>query len=191
MPTTYEVTVSATNQGKPHINVFHVYDGNDNAVMADIAAYFTEELLSPLLPNLSAQFRYEQTRVQSLTAVNPGLFSVATSLQGTNIGEPMPTGTHVYVGLLSADPSFRSGGKLMGGQTETHYTDGEANVGILNFIQGVIDPFIANMNTEVGVNLAIYRPTLSLPGIPAVSIVSAALVRGGSVNNRRVLPFSR
>ena len=191
MPTTYEVTISASNQGKAHINVFHVYDGNDNALLPDIATYFTAELLSPLLPNLSGQFRFEQTRVQSLTAVNPGLFSVATGLDGTNAGQPMPTGTHVYVGLISADPSFRSGGKLLGGQTEDHYSDGIANVGILNFIQGVFDPFIANMNTAIGTNLAIYRRTLSLPGIPAISIASSALVRGGSVNNRRVLPFTR
>jgi len=191
MPTVYEVALRASNQGKLHINIFHVFDGNDNAVMVNISNYFINQLRTPLLPGLSLQFRYEEIAIQSITAVNPGAFSSVSVQTGTNVSEPMPTGNHLYVKLLSADPSFKSGGKLMGGWTEGSYVNGVPNNVLLDFVQDIFNPFISGMNAAIGVDLAIYRPTLSLPGIPAVSIVAGSRVRGGSTNNRRNLAFAR
>lgn len=191
MATVYEVTLFAINNNKEHNNIFHVFDGNDNAAAFDIAAYFRDEYILPMLPITSSLMRWFRIRVKSLSAGNPIDITLSLIEDGLNLSEAMPTGVHMYVKLNSLDSTFRSGGKLVGGGVSNQFVDGEPTPGIMDSIQAVYNLLIANMDASIGCLLAIYRPALSIPGFPVVGIVSDALVRGNSTNNRRRKDFER
>lgn len=191
MATLYEVTLRGSNQGQPHINVFHVFDSNDSATLEEIADFFESDYMFPMGPVLTIDMTWSKIEVNSLSAGNPGTFSKAVNQTGTVLGDPMTTGVHIFVKLVSADQSEKSGGKLVGALGEASFVDGDPTTGTLDFIQTVYDNLLANINPDIGAVLAIYRPTFSLPGIPAFSLVQSALVRGDSVNNRRVKSFER
>lgn len=191
MATVYQVSVNAKNQSKDHSNIWAAFDGNDNGILPDIAQYFLAELLTPMLPVLSDQFIYSSIQIESLTAVNPGTFQLILAIPGQAATDPMPTGVHVNAKLVSADQSFKSGNKLLGGGVENSFTNGEPTDSYLDFIQNVLSLFRTGMGGAIGMDLAIFRPTFSLPGIPEVSIVQSILVRGGSTNNRRLKDFKR
>lgn len=191
MGTVYEVAILATNQGKAHNNIFAIWDGNDNVPLPSVADYFDTRICQQFLPAISNQFRYNSIRVKSLTGVNPGEHVKQINQSGAVITDPMPAGTHINVKLISGDPSFRAGGKMFGGWLEANYTGGVPDVFLLDFVQIRMDALIDNMDADIDCVLAIYRPSLSLPGLPQVSIVPSALCRGASTNNRRGLPFQR
>jgi len=191
MSTVYEVTCLATNNGKEHNNVFHVFDGNDNANPFDIAVYFRDEYIFPLKALTTDLMTWFQVRVKSLTATNPNDITLIMIQTGLSAVDAMPTGVHMFVKLNSLDTTFRSGGKLVGGAVEDQFVNGEPTANYMNAIQSIYNLFIAQMDASIGCLLAIYRPSLSVPGVPVVGIVSDALVRGNSTNNRRHKPFER
>jgi len=191
MSTVWEVTLSAINNNKPHLNVFHVFDGDDNAQPFLIAAYFRDEYIIPLLPHTTTLMRWLGIRVKSLTAANPGDIFLSIIQTGINATGAMPTGVHIWVKLNSLDTTFRSGGKLVGGGNEGNFVGGEPTNNYLDNIQAIYDPFISGMLGAVDAALAIYRPSLSVPGVPVVGIVGSASVRGNSTNNRRRKAFER
>jgi len=129
--------------------------------------------------------------VKSISASNPNEIRLIMIQTGINATGAMPTGVHIWVKLLSLDPTFRSGGKLVGGGNEGNFVGGEPTANYLDNIQAIYDPFISGMLGSVGAALAIYRPSLSIPGFPVVGIVGSALVRGNSTNNRRRKDFER
>lgn len=191
MPTIYEVTVKANQQGQDLINVFHVRDGDDLAVLSTIADIFRTHFVVPLKAQQSNTVLYESITVKSLTAVNPGVYVLPLTDEGASAGDSLPTGVHIFVKLLSQDPSFRAGGKLIGGFVETQFTSGEPENSVLDAVENILAGLIIQLVIGAAVNLFIYRPSLSLPGIPVGSIVDAVLARGGSTNNRRRKDFKR
>ena len=191
MTTVYQVDLAQTQQGKQMFSIFHLFDGNDNLDLADAINYFRIAYVLPLKIFQTEELVYNHITIRSLTAVNPGELSEVLDLAGNSVSDPMPTGVHVYVKLVSGDPSFRSGGKLVPGQTEGQFQAGDPTNALLDGIQSLYDAFISGMDSSIGASLAIYRPTLSLPGLPQVSIVASALVRGDSTNNRRHRQFER
>lgn len=191
MPTVYEVAVKASLIGKPHVNVFHVYDGDDNATLATIASAFNTEFVDAMLPLVSTSMQFTEISVKSITGANPGTYDLSIAKTGTNPDDPMPTGIHVNVKLNSDDQGFKAGNKLIGGFVETQFTGGEPSNALLNALQVVFDDFIPALISIAGVYLSIYRPSLSVPGFPQVSTTSSALVRGDSTNNRRRKDFER
>lgn len=192
MATVYEVVLIASHIGNPHNNVFHVWDGADDDLITDIADYFDNNIVTNMLPLLTSQFVYTGISVKSITAVNPGEHFKVISKAGTNPDDPLPTGIHINVKLKSADAGFKSGGKLVSGWVETQFTGGEPSALLLDNLQTVYDSLIAGfVPAGLTASLAIYRPSLSLPGLPQISIVSEAVVRGDSTTNRRAKKFER
>lgn len=191
MSTVYEVVVNATHQSKEHTNVFHVYDGDDNAVPLTILNIFVTNFCTALLPFLNSKFTFDQITVNSITALNPGFATLALNLTGTAVGDAMPTGVHMWIKLISDDIGFRAGGKLLGGGVEDSWDGGQPDTAYLDGLQTVVDALITALTVGASVYLAIFRPTLSFPGLPQISICSSATVRGDSTNNRRGKPFER
>lgn len=191
MSTVYQVTLTAINNGVPHNNVFHVFDGNDNAVPFDIAAYFDTNYITPLTALTSHLMTWNGVEVKSLSFANPGEIRLSLIRTGVSIVDAMPTGVHMYVKLISLDTTNRSGGKLVGGGVEDEFVAGEPTAAYMDALQAIYDPFISGMDGAIGTLLAIYRPSLSIPGLPVVGIVASALVRGDSTNNRRHKTFER
>ena len=191
MATVFEVSVLAINNGKEHNNIYHVFDGNDNAPPFDIAIYFRDQLVIPMKAITTNLMTTYQVRVKSLTALNPNDITLIMIETGLSLSDPMPTGVHMFVKLNSLDTTFRSGGKLIGGGVDNQFVLGEPTAVYMDAMQAIFNLFFANMDTAIGCLPAIYRPSLSVPGVPVVGIVSDALVRGNSTNNRRRKPFER
>ena len=191
MSTVYEVAVKGVQQGKPINNIFHVWDGDDNAILPVLAQTFLTYWVNAFAPNWVSVLTITNIVVKSLSGTNPGFYDLVANVVGGFVGEALPTGVHVFAKLLSGDPSFRAGGKLIGGWSEAQFVEGIPTVAVLDDVQAKMDILKSKINVDAGCDLAIYRPTLSLPGLPQISIVSAILVRGGSTNNRRKRPFAR
>ena len=191
MATLYECIVRGSNQGRDHVNVFHVLDDNDNVVLADLADVFRIDYCVPMAPIMSSQMIWTKIEIKSLSAGNPGVFTLAINVPGTVAGDPMPTGVHVHVKLVSADQSEKSGAKMVGGWGEASFTGGNPTVGTLDALQNIYDLLLLALDAVVDTEMAIFRPTFSFPGIPAFSLVQSILVRGDSVSNRRSLAFER
>lgn len=185
----YEIVVQATMLGKAMANVFHVWDGAEDNTPSEIAANFIANYIADIAVVQVTEYIYNAISVTALDVGNgkDPHFEVI-SVPGSDIQENQPTHTHAYVKLLSQDNGFRSGGKMIGGLSDADVVDGALDTTTLSNIQTVYEDLIDDLDL-LGVALAIYRPTLSTPGFPSISIVAAPQVRGIGSNNRRQLPF--
>lgn len=185
----YEVAVKGTYLGQPYANIFHVWDGDQNETPDDIADVFENNYLPDIAVQQNNQLTYSLIAVKALDAAN-GADPVnrTVSITGSAAGEKMNTGAHCWVKFLSDDNGFKAGGKLIGGLTETQLDTGEFTTGFISALQVIFNALITDLQTA-SLALAIYRPSLSTPGFPQISISSTALVRGIGTNNRRQAPF--
>lgn len=191
MAALYEVSVIATNQTKPHVNVFAFYDDNDNVDLADLADYMEGFFCVPVLPWVTTQFVYTSIEIKSLSAGTPATHQKTIFQQGQSVVDPMPTGVHLNIKLGSADQGFRAGNKLQGGLVEDEFSGGNATNATMDIFQVIYNGVLTGSNSAVGVVQAIYRPAFSFPGIPAFSLVQSVLVRGNSTTSRRDEDFAR
>lgn len=181
----FEVVCQAIQVGVIINNIFHVFDGNESESPDDVADVFETNYLVDIALQQVNNLTYESIIVTPLDVSNPADPIVRlVSIVGGNTQDMMPLGNHVWVKLKSDDNGFKSGGKLIGGLAEDGNTDGNVTTATLVAIQTVFDDLITDL-VAAGLALCIYRPTLSMPGLPQVSTSSAALARGWGSNNRR------
>jgi len=191
MTTVFEVAVKGSFLGEVHDNIFHVFDGDDNATPEAIAEAFDLQYLAAMEPLCSVAMVWSEIEVTSITAVNPGATVLPVVRSGENPDDPYAAGNHIWTKFVSDDLGFKAGGKMVGGFVETQYLAGVPIDALLDAMQGVFNLLITNLPLAASVFLAIYRPSLSVPGFPQISLVASALVRGHSTNNRRNSPFER
>lgn len=185
----FEVVLQAIQFGIIMNNIFHVWDGNESESPDDVADVFEDNYLVDLITAQSDSLTWETITVTPLDVGNPADPIIRTiSLQGASANDPLQTGAHLYVKLISDDNGFKSGGKLIPGLNELQVTDGQVEVATIAGIQTIFDDLVTDL-VAAGLALAIYRPTLSAPGLPQISISSAAVVRGIATNNRRQRVF--
>ena len=181
----YEVAIRGVFASQPIANIFHVWDGDESETPDDIADIFEDNFLVDCQPHQSDDVRWTHIAVQGLDVGNPvNPINRAISISGTDSASYLSTGAHVWVKLESDDNGFKAGGKLMPGLTETDTTDGKLDAAVLSAWQTIFDDLMTDC-VAAGVALCIYRPSLSTPGFPNISIVSSPLVRGLGSNNRR------
>lgn len=189
MSFTFEVVLQAIEFGIILNNIFHVFDGNESESPDEVADVFETFFLPELAVIQVNNLTWESITVTPLDVANPADPIVRiVSIGGTQVGDPLQTGAHAYVKLISDDNGFKSGGKLVPGLSEDQATDGQLTTIYLDALQVVFDDLITDL-VFAGLALAIYRPTLSTPGLPQISTSSAAVVRGLATNNRRQRPF--
>lgn len=185
----FEVVLQAIEFGIIMNNIFHVWDGNESESPDDIADIFEDNFLVDIAATQVNNLTWESITVTPLDVSNPADPIVRiVSIAGGAVADPMQTGAHAYVKLISDDNGFKSGGKLIGGLNEGQVDDGQLTTVALNALQVVFDALLVDL-VAGGVSLAIYRPTLSAPGLPQISTSSATVVRGIATNNRRQRPF--
>ncbi len=185
----FEVVVQAIEFGVILNNIFHIFDGNESESPDDIADVFENNYCVDIAVQQVNNLTYEAIIVTPLDVANPAdPITRVVSIGGSVAADPLQTGAHIYVKLISDDNGFKSGGKLIGGISEDNNTDGQCPAGTITAFQTIFDDLITDL-VAAGVSLAIYRPTLSSPGLPQISTVSATVVRGIATNNRRQRPF--
>ena len=185
----FEVVLQAIEFGIIMNNIFHIWDGNESESPDDVADVFENDYLPDISAELVNNLLWESITVTPLDSSNPADPIVRTvSIGGTQVGDPLQTGAHLYVKLISDDNGFKSGGKLIPGLNEDFLTDGQLVAGVTTDFNTIFDNLIIDL-IAAGLNLAIYRPTLSVPGLPQISICSAVTVRGIATNNRRQRAF--
>lgn len=185
----YEVILQAIEFGQIINNIFHVWDGDESESPSDVADVFETNFLVDIAALQVNNYAWESINVIPLDVGNPAdpLIRLVT-IAGSDVADPTPTGVHIWVKLKSDDNGFKSGGKMMGGFSEDEFTDGFVTAAHLAAVQVVFDALLVDL-TAAGLALAIYRPSLSTPGFPSISISSQTLVRGVATNNRRQRPF--
>lgn len=185
----YEVIVQAIQFGQIINNIFHIWDGDESESPSDVADVFENNWLVDIAALQVNNLAWESINVIPLDVGNPADPLIRlVSITGSSVADPMPTGVHMWVKLKSDDNGFKSGGKMVGGFSEDNFIDGFVAAAHLIAVQTVFDDLLTDL-TAAGLALAIYRPTLSTPGFPSISISSETLVRGVATNNRRQRPF--
>ena len=185
----FEVALQAIQFGIILNNIFHVLDGNESESPDDVADVFENNFLVDIAADQVSSLTWESITVTPLDVSNPADPVVRiVSIVGSSALEPLQTGAHAYVKLISDDNGFKSGGKLMGGLNEGQVTDGQFTGAFITGWQAIFDDLLTDL-TAAGLALCIYRPTLSSPGLPQVSTSSAIVVRGIATNNRRQRVF--
>jgi len=187
----FEVVLKAVEFGVILNNIFHVFDGNESETPDDIADVFENNYLVDMAARQVNNLVYNEIVVTPLDVTNPADPIVrAVNIAGTSTADPLQTGAHIWVKLLSDDNGFKSGGKMIAGVSEDKIEDGQVLQLQLDAWQTVFDDLITDL-VAAGLALCIYRPSLSTPGFPQISISSAALVRGIATNNRRQRSFQQ
>lgn len=188
---TYEVSCLGSFTGVPIAHVYHVWDGDESETPDDIADVFETHHLPDMAAIQSNTLLWSRINVVPLDVGN-GLNAISRiiSIAGTQAGDQLMTGAHAWIKFVSDDNGFKSGGKLFTGLMETHLQLGILSGTTLNSLQTIYDDFLTDL-TFAGLSCAIFRPTLSTPGFPSISICSAIGARGVGTNNRRQAPFSR
>lgn len=185
----FEIVMQAIQFGQIINNIFHVIDGNESESPDDVADVFENNWVVDIAAQQVNNLTWESITVTPLDVSNPADPIVRIiNVVGSNAQDPTPTGVHVWVKLKSDDNGFKSGGKMVGGMAEDQLTDGFVTVAHLAAIQTVFADLLTDL-VAAGLELCIYRPTLSSPGLPQVSTSSAILARGVGTNNRRQRPF--
>lgn len=185
----YEVGCYGQQQGKTIANIYHVWDGNESETPDDVADMFENNLLTDIATQQTDQLVWTRIAVTPLDVGNlANPINRLISITGSLATEVNMSGAHIWVKFQSDDNGFKSGGKLIGGLAEATISSGALSTSILNIWQAFFDDFLTDL-TAAGLACAIYRPTLSTPGFPSISICSQIFVRGVGTNNRRQLPF--
>ena len=188
---TYEVATLGVLEGKPIANIYHVWDGDESETPDDVADVYETHLLPDAAAYQSDRLLWSRISVTPLDVGNlQNAISRVVNIPGTNASELAMTGAHIWIKFVSDDNGFKSGGKLFPGVFEGATLDGVVTTAVLSAIQTVFDDYLTDLVTA-GLTAAIYRPTLSTPGFPSVSVVSACVARGLGTNNRRQLPFQK
>ncbi len=186
----YEIVISGTQSSQPIANVFHVWDGDENATADEIADVFEDNFLVDARLLQVDDLTWNRIAVNALDVGNGEDPLVRTiAIVGNKTADPMPTGVHCWVKFDSDDNGFKAGGKLFAGLAEDIITIGRITSAALAAIQLVFDDLLVDL-AAAGLALAIYRPSLSTPGFPSISISSNVLARGVGTNNRRQEPFT-
>lgn len=181
----YEVAVKGIHLGVPIANIYHLWDGDEDALLEDILDLFEDDLLTDMIAVISDNLTFNEIVVTPLDYLNPlSPVSRAITKTGASAGDPLQTGGHVWAKFVSGDAGEKSGGKMYAGCVETQTTDGLLDAAALIAWQVIMNAFLTDLGVA-GLALAIYRPTLSIPGDPEISIVPEIIVRGLSSNNRR------
>ncbi len=189
MSFTFEVALQALQFGIILNNIFHVFDGDESETPDDVADVFETNYLVDIAAKQVDSLTWESILVTPLDVGNPADPVLRLiSIQGTSILDNMPTGNHIWVKLKSDDNGFKSGGKMIPGLSEQDNAFGLVTAANLAAIQTIFDDLLTDL-TAAGLALAIYRPTLSTPGFPSISISSDVVARGWGSNNRRQRPF--
>ena len=187
----FEVVCQAIQFGIIINNIFHVIDGNESESPDDVADVFENNFLVDMAVLQVNNLIWESIIVTPLDVINPADPIVRIiNIGGTKTGDVLPIGNHIWVKFKSDDNGFKSGGKMMGGFEEGDNTDGLVTAGVIALIQTVFDDLITDL-IAAGLALCIYRPSLSVPGLPQVSVSSETIVRGFGTNNRRQRPFQK
>lgn len=187
----YEVVLNGEQATVPIASVFHVWDGDETQSPDDVADVFENNYLPDLLPLLHTSLTWFEILVTGLDVGNlADPIKRAVGLQGQAVGDPLPTGNHVWVKFLSADNGFKAGGKLVPGVNETNSQGLTLTGAFLDSLQLVFDDLLLDL-VAAGLALAIYRPVLSLPGLPSISLVAGIVAKGLGSNNRRQRPYQR
>lgn len=187
----FEVVLQAVELGVILNNIFHVWDGDESESPDDVADVFEDNYLVDIAALQVNNLTYNEIIVTPLDVTNPADPVIrGVAVVGGSVQDALPTGTHAWVKLTSADNGFKSGGKMIGGLSETQNTDGLLDAAFVAQLQTVFDDLITDL-VAAGLTLAIYRPILSTPGFPQISTVPAALVRGIASNNRRQKTFQQ
>lgn len=181
----YEVSTEGTLFNQPVAHVYHVWDGDENETPDDVADVFENNHLVDLAVQQSDHLTWSRISVVPLDVGN-GLNPVTrvVSIAGSIATDTLPTGVHVWAKFESDDNGFKSGGKLVTGMVEAGFIDGVVGAATIAALQTIYDDLISDLGAA-SLSLAIYRPTLSTPGFPSISICSAVSVRGVGTNNRR------
>ncbi len=181
----YEVVLNGEQAFVPIASVFHVWDGDELQTPDDVADVFENNYLADLVTSITDQLSWYEILVTALDASNPAdAIKRAVDITGTLAGDPLPVGNHCWVKFLSADNGFKAGGKLIPGINETISSGNLLSEGYMDGLQTVFEDLMADLIVQ-GLFLAIFRPTLSTPGFPQVSMVADVLVKGLGSNNRR------
>ena len=185
----FEVVLQAIQWTVILNNIFHVWDGNESESPDDVADVFVNNFLVDIAALQVNNLTWNGITVTPMDVGNPADPIVRVlDIGGSSISDNLPIGNHIWVKLKSDDNGFKSGGKMMGGFSEEDNTDGLIPTANLAAIQVVFDDLITDL-VAAGLSLCIYRPTLSLPGLPQISISSETIARGLSTNNRRHRAF--
>lgn len=186
----YEVACKGVLLGVQIANIYHLWDGDENATLEDIADLFEDNLLTDMLPLITNHLTFNEIVVTPMDYLNPANpLARPISLTGADATDPVAAGQHVWAKFQSEDAGEKAGGKLIAGITESAITDGLLLVASQAAWQVIFDAFLVDITTA-GLDLAIYRPYISTPGDPEISICSEILVRGLSTNNRRFQGFT-
>lgn len=187
---TYEVAVKGILLGVQIANIYHLWDGDENATLSDIADVFEDNLLTDMLAQLTDHLTFTEIVVSPMDYINPANpYARPISLTGLDDTDPAPPGNHVWAKFQSDDAGEKAGGKMIAGILESALTDGLLTAGHLAAWQVIFDAYLVDLTTA-GLAAAIYRPTESIPGEPEISICTEILVRGASTNNRRWMGFT-
>ena len=187
----FEVVLKAVELGVILNNIYHVFDGNESESPDDVADVFENNYLVDMALQQVNNLTYNEIVVTPLDVTNPADPIVrGINIVGSSTQDALPTGTHIWVKLHSDDNGFKSGGKMIGGISEAQQADGILDTGVIPLFQTIFDDLITDL-VAAGLALCIYRPTLSSPGFPQISISSSALVRGIASNNRRQKDFQQ
>lgn len=186
----FEVGIRATYQGRPHVNVFHVYNGAEDQTPDDVADEFETGYIDVIKAIQDPDFSYGEISVKPLDVGNTD-DPITRNLTdvGGQTGEQYHRGVHVWARLKSADNGFRPGGKMIGGLTENDLDDAVLDSGAQTTIETAFSGLITALGTINSV-LAIYRPSISTPGFPNISEVAGVDIIRVSTNNRRTGPSS-
>lgn len=187
----YEIGCYAAIRGVPVAGIYHVWDGDESETPDDVADVFETHHLPDLAAQQTDELTWNRISVTPLDVGNlNNPINRLVAIAGLVAGDTGAIGVHSWVKFQSDDNGFKSGGKLVGGLTEGHVTDGILTTPYLTALQTIFDDLMSDLITA-GLTLAIYRPTLSTPGFPSISTVSAIFVRGVGTNNRRQEPFQK
>ena len=181
-----EVEMRFNMNGVDAFNIWHVADNLENEPYGLIINDFKTAYWDVLKPQI-----HDTTTLVSIAAhaLDAGAIQPPTLITfndpGTNpTGDPYFTGLHYWVKLLSEDLGFKSGGKLVGGFGENGIAGQVPALLVTSVLDSALSGlFIALLGNDVP--LAIFRPSLSIPGNPAFSLVAATLTEWLSTNNRR------
>lgn len=185
----YEVACYGTIQGEPYANIYHLWDGAQTKTPDNAADVFENNHLVDLAAKQVDDFTWNRIAVTPLDVGNlNNPINRIVSIAGSDAAEINSLGVHIWVKFVSDDNGFKSGGKLIGALSESAIASGALTGASLANWQTVFDDLLTDLSAA-GFALAIYRPTLSTPGYPSISICSQTIVRGVSTNNRRIPPF--
>lgn len=187
----FEVVLKAVEYGIILNNIYHVFDGDESESPDEVADVFETNYLVDIAALQVNDLSYNEINVTPLDVTNPADPIVrGVDIAGSDAADPLQTGAHVWVKLHSDDNGFKSGGKMIGGISESKVDAGVVIAAQITNFQTVFDDLITDL-VAAGLALCIYRPSLSTPGFPQISISSSALVRGIATNNRRQRSFQQ